>query len=315
MLSTFSENIKALRKIWMVGDNFTARTYRKYFLERIQRYQEEVIPPSFIKNQFDIHMSCNSKFTSPTTNMLVRIQNSFVAAINKHISLPRYILIILEDDLITFLNFTGPGAADIFGKWIVCLAGKFKEAIADRKKQLPDKAKCEEEPCIYWVAAPLHKYFSHDRNEIRKAFNFALTSSLKETDMRVIKLKKHWEFENRSLVAGDRMTEQGMYQYWEAIDAAFQFNVGKHEFYLAKRHCTQKVVTTNDSCKEDTVNKNARGEKEYSREDSKNQRSVDDMHLFFRRHKNNDRFHWNRQQRNSSHAPNGRFILPKPKFR
>ena len=82
--------------VWICGDNFAATTYRKYFLCRSEILEEgrEANPfNSYIKDKFEYNMFCNSRFNSPTQNMLVRIQNTVAAAINNNTSLPRYICV------------------------------------------------------------------------------------------------------------------------------------------------------------------------------------------------------------------------------
>ena len=217
-----ADKVTGLDQVWLHSDNFAATTYRKYFLE-ISGVQEQTAKFDFyIKTNFDFDMFCNSRYNSPTQNMLVRIQNTVANAINKHIALSRYFLVILDDDLITYLDFKGPGVAELLRKWVSWLIDQMTSAVAERKKQLPIKSKREAEPCIYWCLVPTHKNFSQPCNDTRKKLNFCLESLLKgKQDMRVIKLKEHWDFADQSLVCKDNMTDTGLYSYWKAIDAAF----------------------------------------------------------------------------------------------
>ena len=107
-----------------MGDNFAATTYRKYFLERSSIKEadrcgshddiENTEPfQFFIKNSFDFNMFCNSRYNSPNQNMLARLQNMFVATVNKHHNLPSYILIIIDDDLIQHLGFLEAGMTQL----------------------------------------------------------------------------------------------------------------------------------------------------------------------------------------------------------
>ena len=53
-------------------------------------------------------------------NMLARLQNSFAAGLNqtkKEALLPRYIIIVLDDDLITFLDYSKEGTTTLLGTW------------------------------------------------------------------------------------------------------------------------------------------------------------------------------------------------------
>ena len=55
-----------------------------------------------------------------------------------------------------------------------------------------------------------------------------------------MKLKNSWNFEDCVIVRYDKITEQGLYQYWESIDIAFEFNSKRHEYFLAKKYCYDK---------------------------------------------------------------------------
>ena len=103
-------------------------------------------------------MFCNSRFNSPTENMLVRIQNTMVGAINKNIALSEYVIVVFDDDLITFLNYNNTGVARLLGDWLTWIVNEIESAVKQCFDQLPAKAK-HQIPCIYGVLAPLHTNF------------------------------------------------------------------------------------------------------------------------------------------------------------
>ena len=111
--STFSDNLSGMEHLWFVGDNFMAKSYRTHFKRNTSSQR-------FIKDNFEPTPFVNSRFSSSNTNMLSRIQNTFAAALNqmKKMNLPRYVVIVLDDDLITFLNFKDEGAATLLGTWV-----------------------------------------------------------------------------------------------------------------------------------------------------------------------------------------------------
>ena len=80
--------------------------------------------------------------------------------------LPKYIVIVLDDDLITHLNFNEEdGTATLLGSWIEWLAKELESLLQERWKQLPEKSK-RLLPFIYWVNAPTHSFFSKARNQL-----------------------------------------------------------------------------------------------------------------------------------------------------
>ena len=154
--------------------------------------------------------------------MLSRIYNSLAGAINKTKSgiLHRYVIVVLDDDLISYFNFAQEGLATLLGTWLEWLAEQLDKTIEDGKKQVPLKSK-KLDTFFYWVNASLHLAFSRSRNNLCTKFNLALDSVIRgKKNMRVIRLKEHWS-DNPSLVVNDRITESGMTAYWDAIDASF----------------------------------------------------------------------------------------------
>ena len=192
----FVDKIVGLEEVWFLGDNFAATTYCKYFLNKSTSYElaAGIEFEDFICKNFEFNMFCNSCFISSMKNMLTRIQNTMVGAINKHISLPKYLLVVLDDDIITYLDYKGVGASELLDNWIQWIMSELESLIQKRKDQLPLKAKKEGHPFIYWSMAPTHKNFSSQRNDLRKKMNFCLESILKgKSGMRILKLKE-WEF-------------------------------------------------------------------------------------------------------------------------
>ena len=98
-----AEDPKGYEWIWFLGDDFAATSERKYFLER-----DDNVTSSFIKQNFEFNMSCSSRYSSLVENMLVRLQNSFAYTLNRKTNqqqLPKYMVVVLDDDLITHLNY------------------------------------------------------------------------------------------------------------------------------------------------------------------------------------------------------------------
>ena len=219
---------------------------------------------------------------------------------NKNPLLPKYVLVVLDDDLITYMNYKGTGVAVLLGEWVTWLVKTFQELIEKRKEQLPNKSKKENMPCMYWCAAPTHVNFSSERNTLRKKYNQCVETVMKldaSKNMRLIRLKDRWNSMDSSLVVRDKMTDHGLNIYWEAIDASFKFNMTKHELFLVKR-----LVSNQPN---DQVNN------EVHQEDAKPvfRHRKDEMQVFFNLHQR-DNYHWHRTDSYQKKGKN-RFLLPK----
>ena len=152
-----------------------------------------------MKDGFDVIPFCNSRYASNDTNMLSRIQNSFARGVNERVKLPKYVVVILDNDLIDYVSAeAGTGnMATFLGEWIEYLMNNLLELCQLQRKSLPKKTIRDEYPLIYWVAAPHHKNF-HD-NGARTKLNNCLDSIVKtKLGIRLIKMKEFFR-KNKSM--------------------------------------------------------------------------------------------------------------------
>ena len=94
LYSVIAEEIRGYKELWFIGDNFVATRYRSHF--------KNACFESFVKDSFDIVGYCNSKFNSPEKNMLIRLKITLAKAIEKRIKLPCFLVVVLDNDLISF---------------------------------------------------------------------------------------------------------------------------------------------------------------------------------------------------------------------
>ena len=109
----------------MIGDNFVATTYCKYYKKNTE-FQFQ------LKWSFEVPTFCNSKYSSNNTNLLSRLQNTLVSALNEQFILPEYIIVILDDDIIEFLEYKKYGVSTMYWTWLEWLLAEFHTAISTR---------------------------------------------------------------------------------------------------------------------------------------------------------------------------------------
>ena len=132
--------------------------------------------------------------------------------------MPKYIVVVLDDDIITFLNYKKSGVAQFLADWLQWLMEAFESLISDFLAKLLIWAKKDSSPCLYWCNAPSHSGFSTERNEIRKKFNNCLEILCKgRVNMRLIRFKDHWDFYDKSIAHNDKITEAGIGQVLEML--------------------------------------------------------------------------------------------------
>ena len=105
-----------------------------------------------------------------------------------------------------------------------------------------------------------------------------------------------------NLVRFGKIVDNGLYAYWRAVDAAFEFNAKRHELFLAKKMCApcegsraeDKLASArNEECSED-----------------RHDVHLQDIPNFFKKHRQQDRYHWDRNHADRLNTGN-RFLLPK----
>ena len=267
--------------------------------------------------------------------MLARIQNSFANALSacKKGGLPKYVIFVFDDDLISFLDYKhSDGLASMLGEWIQWLVKQIQQLLTERMSQLSSKCR-KIQPFLYWVTAPSHSYFSKERNSMRMKFNLSLESVVKqEQNMRVIKLKEHWNSTDSHLVINDRITEMGMIAYWKGIDSSFKYNSKRRENFVAKNSVVnaqessssssqsashvaddRKVARTAPAASQIThlSNQRSRDMNDPMREFFVRRRNYEEPHMGARedqlnRFHNEDRYSYDRHR-------NNRFWLPRPR--
>ena len=74
-------------------------------------------------------------------NILSRIVDNFITAIQKHTLLPKAVVIVLDDDIMDNLNHYEKGISQAVGIMLEWLAQELHEVITSHKKALPMKAR------------------------------------------------------------------------------------------------------------------------------------------------------------------------------
>ena len=102
--------IAGYEKVWFVGDSFITRSYQKYYREK-----EHSSYAGYVKENFQItgYRSMSDRYTSMNPNLIGRMQNCLVLAIQEEVLLPKMVVMVLDEDLIQFLDLKEPPEVDI----------------------------------------------------------------------------------------------------------------------------------------------------------------------------------------------------------
>ena len=281
----FPDNLEGLERLWFVGDNLMSETYRTYLKKsRVQFY---------VKDQYEVSDFKNCKQNSNNRNVLSRILNTFITAVNENPVLPKYIVFVLDDEVLSSLEYENFGVSTMYGMMLEWLVKNVNSTVQDIKQKLPNKAKREHFPQIYWTPALTHKRFFKG-NVLQNKFNLRLESIVKlYPTMRVLKFKHTWCFEDDNLMhQNGTLSATGKGAYWAAVDQALKYNFEKKEEFLARVLIAQKRPQN------DMVNQRQLTQKKATEDTSQ-----DPVQEFFKRRRS-DNYHWFNKK-------SSKFMLPR----
>ena len=220
-------NVPAYETIWIFGDRFVSEsrnTIRRLFnmgnpsndlIHSANRYNSHIAEKYGVKIFTTTDQQLNR-------SALGRLCNNMATAINSNSPLPKYILVVIEDNLIRCVNYCKPGVSLIFGRIIQWLADQYHSMLIDRKNALPAKCVKDLWPQIFWVGLPYHQSFRNGQTRFK--FNQSLDNVIPlYNEMRVLKIRRRWNYNDSSVSRIGEITPAGHSTYWSGIDKALQF--------------------------------------------------------------------------------------------
>ena len=223
--------------------------------------------------------------------------------------LPAYI-IILDDDLIEYMQYKRMAVASLYGTWLEYLAATLNSMLCTKRKGLPEKALPTDKTQIYWIEAANHKNFSSENVQAREIFNNCLDMVIKTYDnMRLLRIKELWSCEDEDLVMNNRFTKCGLAVFWRVVDSSFKFNVLKCKDFLIRSKFRQLKNKTGTMLQKNMLDsgKNQNQEEPGSCYTEDIGDIFDEVRNFFIKHQQR------RHERGNDKRRFNRFLLPKPK--
>ena len=131
----------------------------------------------------------NNTDLSYDVNTASRLQNLLVGPIRDHVTLPKILVIVPDDDLLRYLikkHATTVEAMERVINWLMC---QYDHLLSTQKEYLPAKAKHYNHPMIVWIAPLEHCNFKS--NSFREKFAYSLEKcALKHDNTFAVHLKK-----------------------------------------------------------------------------------------------------------------------------
>ena len=227
----------AYQQCWFFGDEFSSRSFERYFQARPSLEYNGYVRANFdTKGYFTSQFSENPSIISRMCNLLVHALQSKVD--KRLLPLPWLIIIIPDDDLIRCFN-EEHSLSTPFSRILNHIMTEHERCISAYKDYLPAKCIRSDSPKILWIQAPSHVHFTN--NSQRHTFNRCLEEMAKiHQNVHSLVLKKVWEPNNEELFLKDsqRFTATRYTAYWEAVDRTVCYF---HTILLKKQECAKNV--------------------------------------------------------------------------
>ena len=116
-----------------MGDDFRHKSFNKYYY--LQAGDEQ-----YMKEQFEVTGFMNDKSSSLDTNTLSRFRNNFVGAVTDQPVLPKFVVIVPDNDIIKYVWYRKDDVQDGYVrlfKWLMsqynCMVASVKESSYQQK--------------------------------------------------------------------------------------------------------------------------------------------------------------------------------------
>ena len=173
-----------------------------------------------------------------------------VTALKRFKTIPKYIIILTEADIINAIEVKEYGVTEWYGQFIEWLITRMTETITDYKKKLPFKAKKGRKnwPIFVMVEASLHTLF--DDFSLRVKFNNCINkiADAKNINFRTVTLSNLWCPKDMKLVVRkpNNFTPEGWRTFYSALDNAIE-KLDRQIFNENKKEQMPKTETRTDN--------------------------------------------------------------------
>ena len=203
--------------IWVLGDAFGHESFEPYFKKNNNI--------GYCRENFDITGFFTNKFVSHDQNAISRLRNTFAAAIKDKVYLPKYVVIVPDDNILRYVNIAKLDYNSVsMGRLLNSIMSQFTKYVDIQKEHLPKKAWKVNYPQFIWIEAPMNDSFPN--NELRLKFNKCMHHISKfHQNTTVLPFKKVWDPQDQNYYASEsrRFTANGFAKYWESVNLTIKF--------------------------------------------------------------------------------------------
>ena len=221
---SITDSVRALFDTWIVGDMFLKDLDITYEAIRKQVEKSSVEDRPYLLKYYNVRLFY--KFPPVgVSKAATRIVNSLIERFNIDHRLPRFIVVIVDKDIIKDINVYDGFAPLMTQDAIQWLVRQVNDVVSNKKTEIMKK--CPEsifsgDPKIIFVRMlrRVEKYTPSSKLDLlfglRSKFNDALNSAVAEIDQRILTItscnsRDHFNYQGN-------LTVKGRYDYWREID-------------------------------------------------------------------------------------------------
>ena len=210
----------AAEKLWIVGDKFVATSAKENFMNR-------TMMKGYANTNFDVTiMTGNYLSDAYRHSPIARIRNAVVNLVNKQLCLPKWIIIVPENGVISGQNYNKikDGPTLFYGSLLEWCMTSHDKLFEDFKRHFTTPALKHGWPHIMWVLPSLHVQWSNIN--ARKKFNRSLVKVAASHESTItVDLETNWNFNDTNYVIpfNQRFTSDGYATYWQAMDQVIKW--------------------------------------------------------------------------------------------
>ena len=222
-IAIISVNLPAVQDVWLIGDQFLHSTYHQYALmhKKAKMSSSGDVKPPYLTEHYNVTSHTMGDINGITIAMS-RIQNCIMSQLNNCKTMPRFIIIVPDNDLLksnqTTVDIFDYGARKVCDRIATWLALEINDAVLNghkAMKQIRRGSVMAGDPKLIFVKM-IYRPIKNDVQSLRNIFNDPLENALVSLHNNfVVRIQmQNNQFDHTKSC----LTDRGTQQFWWCLD-------------------------------------------------------------------------------------------------
>ena len=217
----FTGEVRALKSLWILGDKFVNEIFHALPGIKTEAITSKSKIP-YVYETYNVFCFAANPL-SHVRNALARLTNALIKALNDHNQLPRFILVVPNNDLLEYIRSYKGGITTLTGVAINWIANQMIRGILAKKealKKVRPGSVTPYEPKIVWVKMleiPDNLYTF----TAAQKFNKVIEKILVEKENHYL-IDLHTKMNNHVYFNKSNLNGAGQVHFWKSIDDAIE---------------------------------------------------------------------------------------------